>query len=306
MAALGPDATTLKVGGLVLVDSFIRGRDDASGGTSVLMGTHAGITEGSGKLMREAWKDGSWAEYLRAPLENVHELDEGVLCAQHAVGGFGYSVHELAYLLRLVVPMGGMGDLDIKAGQKVIVAPATGAFSGGAVELAVAMGCTVIAAGRNEEALKELATVYGDRVKKVKLVGDVAKDAESLGRWGPPDAYLDFSPAQAKNSTHFVSCLMALKNKGKACFMGGIQDPVGIPYGLLMFKSLKLSGKFMFEREDVDRLIAMTEAGLIKLGDKAGLKVAGVFGLEDWEEAFEVAGSNSGRGVYAVFDPTKK
>ena len=305
IAALGPDATTLKVGKLVLVDSFIKSRDNASGGTSVLMGTHAGVTEQSGGLMEEGWRDGSWAEYVRAPLENVHGLDEEVLCGD-GVGGFEYSVHQLAYLLRLVVPMGGLGELDIKAGEKVVVAPATGGFSGAAVELAVAMGCTVVAAGRNEQALNELDEAYGDRVKTVRLVGDVGKDAESLGQWGPLHAYLDFSPAAAKDSTHFVSCLMALKNKGKACFMGGIQGPVGLPYGLLMFKSLRLSGKFMFENEDVDRLIAMTEAGLIKLGDTAGLKIAGVFALEDWEKAFEIARKNSGRGVYAVFDPTMK
>ncbi len=53
--SVGPDATLLKEGQLVLVDSFIKARDDP--GTQFLFGLHEGGTEGSRKLMGEVWRD---------------------------------------------------------------------------------------------------------------------------------------------------------------------------------------------------------------------------------------------------------
>ena len=53
VVAVGPDASSLKVGALVLVDSVVRGRDDPT--NIFLLGIHQGTTEGSKKLM-----DGEW------------------------------------------------------------------------------------------------------------------------------------------------------------------------------------------------------------------------------------------------------
>ena len=78
VAALGPDATLLLPGQLVYVDCVIRRRDDPS--ASFLSAIHEGATEGSKKLMRDAWRDGTFAEYARVPLENCIPLDETRLC----------------------------------------------------------------------------------------------------------------------------------------------------------------------------------------------------------------------------------
>lgn len=88
--------------------------------------------------------------------------------------------------------------------------------------------------------------------------------------------------------------------------MGGIQEAVAIPYALLMFKSLQLKGKFMYEREAVFRLIKMVESGLLKLGKGAGLKVVGPYDLENWHEAFDAAEKNAGWGVQVLLSPQKK
>ena len=83
--SVGPDAVTLKPGQLVLCDQTIRARDAPDAG--MLMGLHGG---GAKALMDGEWRDGSFAEYARWPLENVFELDEAKL-----FGELKYSVQDL-------------------------------------------------------------------------------------------------------------------------------------------------------------------------------------------------------------------
>jgi D-arabinose 1-dehydrogenase-like Zn-dependent alcohol dehydrogenase len=299
---VGSDATTLHPGQLVLVDINVRARDDNS--LNILQGLFArGPAE---KLMDEEWRHGSYAEYLKAPLENIFPLDEDLLIKQK-----GYTIHDLCYITTLMVPTGGLSDLDIKPGQRIVIAPATGSFGGAAVTMALAMGARVIAAGRNEAQLKAMETilgaVYGGRLTSVKLTGNVEADAQALQEASPGgkglDAYIDFSPAAAAKSTRIKSCLIALKTHGKASFMGGIQEDVSIPYSLLMIKSLQIRGRFMYERQAIVRLIQMVEAGIVKLGKAAGVEIVGAYKLEDIEAALDDAAKNSGFGKEVLLDP---
>lgn len=311
VTAVGPDATTLQVGQLTLVDIKINARDDP--GVTFLFGVHNGGTPGSKKLMEGEWREATYAEYTKVPLENCYPLNEERLLRKIEDGGLGYKIHDLSYIPRLLVPYGGLSDLDVKAGETVVVAPATGQFGGAAVEVALAMGARVVAAARNEKALKRLADtlekcrdgVQG-RISIVALTGDVERDAKTLSRATGGkglDAYIDFSPRAAAKSTHIKSCLLALKPFGRASFMGGIMEDISIPYSLMMFKSLQLRGKFMYDRAAVQRMIAMTEMGRVPLGDRAGLKNVGTFSLEQWEEAFIKAEENSGWGLQVVINP---
>lgn len=106
IAAVGPDATLLTPGQLVLVDVITRGRDDPS--AVFLSGLHEGFTNGSRKLMYGEWRDSTYAEYAKAPLENCFPLDEKRLLGPVDDGGLGYSVENLAYMSALLVPYGGL------------------------------------------------------------------------------------------------------------------------------------------------------------------------------------------------------
>ena len=205
VAAVGPDATLLKPGMLVIVASLIRGRDDAT--AVCLSGIHEGYSEGSKTLMRGEWKDSTYAEYAKVPLETCDLLDEGRLC-----GRMGYEIGNLAYLSTLLVPYGGLRDIDLKAGETVIVSPATGAFGGAAVLVALAMGARVIAMGRNVEALERIKK-RSERIETVPITGDILKDSEALKRFGAVDAFFDISPPEAAKSTHIKSGILALKRK---------------------------------------------------------------------------------------------
>lgn len=240
-----------------MCDFTVAARDDPH--SVMLMGLHGGAAP---TLMQGEWRDGSFAEYAKFPLENVFVLDEEVVC-----GKLGYTVEDLCsipgeiypsletsrvclmmvVLAGFLVPFGGLSEIDVKAADTVIVAPGTGKFGGGAVTTALAMGARVVACGRNRTILEAMKKVFAHtgRLETVILTGDVEKDTTAMveasenGTKGA-DAYIDFSPAAAAGSTHIEAALGALKMRGRAVFMGGIFGNVEIGYGTLVMKSLRL------------------------------------------------------------------
>lgn len=305
--AIGPDTTAFSSGQLVYCDITIRARDDPS--ASMLLGYHGGMTPSSIKLMEGEWRNSTYAQYAHFPLENVYALDEERLLGNPSAGiGFGYEVMDLCWFAACLVPFGGLSDIGLKPGETIIVAPATGRFGGGAVTVALAMGARVIAAGRNAEVLGAFQKTFGGtgRLQTVALQGDVAIDSQALMKAAGPkgaDAYIDFSPPAAAKSTHIMASLMSLKTGGRCSLMGGIGGNIEIPYIMVMFKNLKIQGKFMYERKDVEALIRMLEAGNLKLGKDAGVKSIGPYGLADIEKAMDEAARWSGWGNTVILMP---
>lgn len=300
IATVGPDATLLTPGQLVHVDCTVRGRDDAT--AVFLHGIHEGFTAGSRKLMHGEWRDSTYAEYAKVPLENCFLLDEKRLLGKPEDGGLGYGLGSLAYISTLLVPYGGLRDIDLKAGETVIVRPATGSFGGAAVMVALAMGARVIAMGRNLEALKEIAKL-SDRIGIVHSTGDVQADLQALQRFGTIDACFDISPPAAGNSTHLKSAILSLRQGGRVSLMGGVSGDVPIPHDVIMHRSLRLQGKWMYEREDILALIKLVEVGLLKIDESVGVRVVGEYALEDWDGAFTAAKENTGPGRLVLFRP---
>lgn len=131
------------------------------------------------------------------PTENVVSLDEDRL-----LNHLSYSIPQLCWINELMVPLGGWLAAGITAGATVIVAPATGRFSGCAVQTVLALGArTVVAAGRSEAGLGSIEKLdSGGRVRTVRLSSDVETDAQKLrsaSRDIGTDVYLDFSSPQA-------------------------------------------------------------------------------------------------------------
>ena len=300
VAAIGPDATLLRPGQLVLFDCTVRGRDDPT--AVFLHGINEGSTEGSKKLMHGEWRDSTYAEYAKVPLENCFVLDEKRLLGKPEEGGLGYSYGNLLYISASLVPYGGLRDIDLKAGQTIIVCPATGSFSGAAVLVALAMGARVIAMGRNLDALKKLTTL-GERVEIVQTTGDVEADAKTLQKFGEIDACLDLSPPAVTNPTYLKSAILSLRRGGRVSLMGGGSRDLSVPYAVVMYRDLRLQGKYMYTREDIGALIKLVEVGLMKLDESVGVRIVGEFALEDWDKAFTTAAENPGRGRMILIKP---
>lgn len=88
--------------------------------------------------------------------------------------------------------------------------------------------------------------------------------------------------------------------------MGGLLGDVAIPHPFVAFYDITIKGKWMYTRDDIVNMIKMVDKGIIKIGESAGTKVAGRFGLEEWAEAFDSASKNAGMGEVVVFVPQKQ
>ncbi|KAK6603238.1 isopropanol dehydrogenase [Botrytis cinerea] len=277
VAAIGPDTTTLSIGQLVTIEPFVRGRDNSD--VKALWGLGVFGEDPKAKKLIEFWRDGSLAEYVKTPLENVYALNEKRLLGSPAEGGLGYSLGDLSLLARYLVPYGGFRGIDLKAGETVIVAPATGLFSSAAVELASAMGARVIAVGRNLSKLQKLAAA-NERVEIVQTSGNFEEDLAKTKALGPIDAYMDLLR--------------------KSVIDGVTTNDIDIPYMIAVMNNLTIRGQYMYEREDVKGLIKLVESGLLKLGKVGGMEIVGEFSIEQWDEGIKAVAQNSEPGKMAV------
>ncbi|KAI1129125.1 GroES-like protein [Nemania abortiva] len=296
VVSVGSDSVSLKEGQLVVIDPFTTARDD--GDVEIIVGLMDGGDSKGRKLANETWRDGYWQSHAVVPLENAVPLDEEALVGKH-----GYDIEELMMIPRLAVAYGAISGIDIKAGETVIVGPATGQFGGSAVEVASALGARVIALGRNKEALAKLKSTI-PRVETVVITGDVEKDAEAIQAFGLADAFIDSTP-QALHSepSHIKSAISSLRKRGRIALLGGLGGNITIPYFLMVAKSLEMKGKLMYTRAEIRDLVKMIEVGTLKIGKGAGHQVIGKFKLEDYEAAFETAAKSTAWGSSVLFTP---
>lgn len=300
VAALGPDSTALKIGQLVFVDCVIHSRDDPD--TLFLSAIHDSGAEGSKKLMRDVWRDGTFAEYARFPLENIVPLKEARLC-----GELGYTVEDLAYMAYMLVPFGGLRDIKLEAGETIVVNPATGGYGGAGVQVAIAMGARVIAVGRNEQELDRLkkhvqSGSMDAQIETVKMSGNEQEDLKALQAFGTIDAILDMTPPQGSKSSHTRSATSALRRNGRVSLMGFVEQPV-VPW-TFVGKNITVKGKLMYEREDIVQFVKMLERGLFPRGN--AFVDTKTFRLEEGTAALDTAAEHTGIGKHVVIVPQQE
>ncbi|KAF2834640.1 isopropanol dehydrogenase [Patellaria atrata CBS 101060] len=298
VAASGPDTTSLKVGQLVMTEPFVRGRDNTD--VEILWGVWEGPSPETKKFYKDNWSQGTYAEYCRAPLENTWALNEEVLCKD-----LGVTIPEMTYFASQLVPYAGLRTIGLTAGETLIVAPATGNFSGGAIGPALAMGANVIATGRDINKLLKMKKVF-PRINVIELTGDVQKDtAAIISVYGKPaDAYIDVSPPASNGSTHVRACFKAVKQYGRVSLMGVISDDIAIPYADAVLRNLTIRGQYMYTQADVKAYIKLVESGALKVGKEAGVEVVGTFGLEEINRAFEISDENRDHGKMTALLPS--
>lgn len=235
--------------------------------------------------MSGEWRESTYGQYAKVPLENCFPLDEARLCGSPDSGGLGYKIEQLMWAGLALVGYGGLRSIEVKAGETVVIAPATGGFSGAAAVVAVAMGARVIAMGRNKDTMKYLEGL-SPRIHTVPMTGNEEEEMKELARFGCIDAFLDLSPAAATESAHLKSAIKSLRAGGRVSLMGGLLGDSVFPYRSVVHKSLTVKGQWMYSPEDARDMIKMIENGILSLNH---VSVAGKFSLEQWEQAFEVA-----------------
>ena len=291
--AMGPDATKLAVGDWVLCDPTIRARDDVLAPDITLQSLSAGSEGGLG--LQRFHHDGSYAEQMRTPTENVFPIGD----IDAADAPFWVS------LSKLMVPYGGLLSIHFAAGETLVVNGATGKFGGGAVEIALAVGAAwVIATGRNRAALEELTRRFGRRVITVPMSGDEGADRAAIlhAAPGPIDCVLDILPPMATQSQVRAAALTVRPN-GRISLMGGVGmeggEDLALPYRWLMRNNITIRGQWMYSPHAVVRMISMARSGLIDLK----FRNVRTFALDHILEAVEHAAVNAGPFEMTVVTP---
>ncbi|MGO8919651.1 MAG: alcohol dehydrogenase catalytic domain-containing protein [Stellaceae bacterium] len=291
--AVGPDATHLVAGDWVTCDPTVRSRDDALSPDITLQGWSAG---GDGGLrLQKHFRHGSFAERIRVPTENairIGALDEADASQWCALG-------------TLLVPYGGLLAANLQAGETLLVSGATGNFGSAGVAVALAMGAgCVIAPGRNEKVLEDLARRFGPRLRPVKLSGNEEDDRERMRQAapGPIDCVLDLLPPSA-GTTPVRAAVMAVRPYGRVVLMGGVGMLGGsgleLPYPWIMRNCITIRGQWMYPPEATTRMVGLIRSGLL---DLRNFDVT-AFDLDDVNDAVEHAAANGGPFKMTVIRP---
>jgi NADPH:quinone reductase-like Zn-dependent oxidoreductase len=291
--AVGPDATRLAIGDWVYCDPTVRSRDDAIAPDITLQGWSA--RDQGGLRLQKHFHDGSFAEQMRVPTENVKLI--GAIDAADAA--------KWCALGTLLVPYGGFLAANLQAGETVLVSGATGNFGSAAVTVALAMGAgCVIATGRNDKMLAELSHRFGSRVRTVKLSSHENDDRERMKQTapGPIDCVFDILPPSV-GATVVRAAAMAVRPYGRVVLMGGVGmlggDDLALPYPWIMRNCVSIHGVWMYPPEATIRMVGLVRAGLIDLDQ---FEVA-TFGLDDVNRAVDHAAANSGAFRMTVLRP---
>jgi len=281
--AAGPDATHLVKGDWVYCDPIVRSRDDLLSPDITLQGWSA--RGASGLRLQQYFRDGSWAEQMRVPTENakrIGAIDEADAAAWCALG-------------TLLVPYGGFLAANLQPGETVLVSGATGNFGSAAVSVALAMGAgCVVAPGRNEQVLQELARRFGDRVRTMRLSGNEDDDRERMkaAAPGPIDCVIDIMPPSVSTTT-VRAALMAVRPYGRVVLMGGVGMLGGsgleLPYPWIMRNCITIHGVWMCPPEATVRLVGLIRSGLLRLD---GYETT-IFDLDHANDAVAHAAANA-------------
>lgn len=230
--------------------------------------------------------NGSYAQYTRAPVSNVALIESDVSWAELAAIPETYAT-AWTCLFR---------NLEIVAGQTLVIRGATSSFGQAAVKLAVNAGARVIATSRNPARFALLEALGASRCEIES--GDLSKHIAEAKQI---DAVLDL----VGNST-LLDSLAMLRRGGRACIAGwlGGLAPIADFNPLLQMASgvyLTFFGSFVFGTPG----FPLSDVPLQKIAQdvaagRLDVKPARVFGFDEIREAHRVMEANEASGKMVV------
>ncbi len=281
--AVADDVSGLEVGERVFLDPYLTSRVPGTDPAPLLIGWF-GLNNAAAHPQR-IWRDGTFAEYTLWPCERVVPLR----------GLDHLPATTLAPLTYLTIAYGALLRGDLRPGQKVVITGATGNLGAAAVLVALALGAErVVAAGRNERVLDELAAADG-RIVTVTLTGDAAKDgavlAEAASGAGA-DLAVDLVGGGTDSTASPQAALASLRPQGTLVLAGGVYGTVPVDYQTVLAGQLTVRGAFMAPQSAPLELAAMARAGTLRMD----LLDTRVFPLDEAAAAVEAAAH--GRGLH--------
>jgi NADPH:quinone reductase-like Zn-dependent oxidoreductase len=235
-------------------------------------------------------RNGSYAEYVTAAAANVEAIDTSLSWSDLAAIPESYATAWSAL----------HGNLELRAGQTLLVRGATSALGQAAVNIASDVGANVIATTRREDRAGLLRALGANEV--VIDNGQIADTVRALVPGGV-DRVLDLV-----GNTALRDSLRAVAVNGRVCqagFLGGIgpveefQPVFDMPSGVQFsfFGSFELGTEsFPLSEVPLQRIVTKVESGDYTAGPSR------VFGFEEIAEAHRImeAGQAAGKLVVSV------
>ncbi|QCR45082.1 hypothetical protein C1N91_07965 [Curtobacterium sp. SGAir0471] len=287
------DVTTVRPGETALCTGFLRSGRVAEP-EEVLLGWTGiggrGATTATTDRMHRAWRTGTFAERTVMPGSAVLALP----------GAEWYpDPTKLAFLPWLSVAAGAVERSGMTAGDRVVVLGASGQMGGAAVLLALARGAgRVVAVGRDTGSLGRLAAL-DRRVRTVRSIGVRDEDAAAISSAleGEAEIVIDaLGPTPTPDLT--MAGFDSVRTDGTMVLLGGVRQPLRIPYDQLMRRRITLRGSWMCSEETAYRVWRQVQAGVI---DLSALQVTTV-GIDDPAAALTQAEQIRGLSI-AVLTP---
>lgn len=226
--------------------------------------------------------DGGFAESLVVPLRNLHRLPSSVDTASGAL------CEPLACVCQaLFDPF-----TSVRPGDRVLVS-GPGAVGLLAAQVARAAGAEVVVVGTDRDRARlELAESLGLATRLAPL------DASDLpaGWHAGPDVVIECSGSGAA----MRSGLELIRKRGHFIQMGQTGDLVSVPFALVSFKELVITGGFASTPASWAKAMDLLERRHVQLSPL----VSKTFSLEEWAEAF--AATQRGDGVKLLLAPPRE
>ena len=236
-------------------------------------------------------RNGSYAELVTVPVSNVAavgvELDWEVMAAVPEVFATAWSALHL--------------NLDILAGQRVLVRGATSAVGQAAVQLAAAEGCAVVATSRSDRRADLLHQLGAGEV----LIDDGSLANQLRSGSGPVERVVDLIGNSALRDT-----LTCLERDGRVCqvgFLGGLGPvenfvplfdlPTGVQLSLYASALVLGSTAYPLAEVPLDAIFEQVVAG------KLHGEPARVFSIDEIVEAHRVLEAGTAGGKMVVRTP---
>ena len=236
-------------------------------------------------------RNGSYAELVTVPVSNVAavgvDLDWEVLAAVPEVFATAWSALHL--------------NLDIRAGQRVLVRGATSAVGQAAVQLAAAEGCAVVATSRSDRRADLLHQLGAGEV----LIDDGSLADQLRSGSGPVERVVDLIGNSALRDT-----LTCLERDGRVCqvgFLGGLGPvenfvplfdlPTGVQLSLYASALVLGSTAYPLAEVPLDAIFEQVVAG------KLHGEPARVFSIDEIVEAHRVLEAGTAGGKMVVRTP---
>jgi NADPH:quinone reductase-like Zn-dependent oxidoreductase len=230
--------------------------------------------------------NGSYAEYTRAPVSGVAQLESDLPWEELAALPESYAT-AWTCLFR---------NLELTKGQTLLIRGATSSFGLAALNMAAEAGAKVIATTRNRERFKKLEDLgaYRCEIERPDLSTHIA-EAKQI------DAVLDLI-----GNSVILDSLRMLRRRGRACLAGwlGGLAPIADFNPLLQMPSgvdLTFFGSFVFGTPGfpLSDVPLQTIAQNVAAG-KYNAKPSRVFRFEDIREAHRVMEANEANGKLVV------